>query len=245
MQQPMSEAGAAHGKDRLAAAARSQRMRAVSSSMASEKPSKTTAPVRASTAALPMLLRSVRLEGSQVDESHRELCLPGEMQAQVGLRHRRHRMMPHGRMAVDAVPDAVGFGEQVPEDDGAAQVRRSDHNRHGAGAKHFAAQFHGAADAAHAGRTIKGRADFVVIDRSSQPPHGAKDCGQVAAHPMGTAAAAFTGDSHGAAIRKSCDLARARRMRKQDGLDAVKRQRFEHVGRAGKVVAIPGVQRAR
>jgi len=47
-----------------------------------------------------------------------------------------------------------------------------------------------------------------VIYESAEPPHGAEDCGQIAAHPRGTAAAAFAGDSHGAAIRESSKGAR-------------------------------------
>ena len=191
-----------------------------------------------------MLLGRARREGIHVDEAEAKFGLPCEMKAQIRLGHWRDRMMTHGWMAVDADHHAVGLRKQIAEDDGAAQARRSDDDGHCAGAKHGAAEFHGAADVANLRRTVKGRADFVVIHRSAEPADGLKYRGQIRDHPPRAAASAFAGDSDGAAIGESRQGASVGSAREQDGLHAVQRKCLEHVGRAGKVVAIPGVEQA-
>jgi hypothetical protein len=72
------------------------------------------------------------LELEEVDQRQRQVGLPREMAQHVGLVHRRHRVRPHGRVAVEPVDRTVaGPREQRPECLPAADLRRADDKRRG------------------------------------------------------------------------------------------------------------------
>jgi hypothetical protein len=52
---------------------------------------------------------SAVLVGTQVERHNRRQSLPRQMQPEVGLAHRRHRMAAHRRMAVDAQHRSTGL----------------------------------------------------------------------------------------------------------------------------------------
>ena len=76
------------------------------------------------------------------------MALCGEVEAEVGLVHRRDRMAAH-RVTIDALDNPVGAGgKQIAERDVAAEVRRANYDWHKRRREYFCADLDGSADAA-------------------------------------------------------------------------------------------------
>jgi hypothetical protein len=69
-----------------------------------------------------------RLKGAKIDQADCQLCLPREVEAEVGFVHWRGRVMRHGWVAVDAIDLLSGGGEELAEDQKSPKMRRSHHN---------------------------------------------------------------------------------------------------------------------
>src|SRR5580658_9575271 len=176
--------------------------------------------------ALQVCSHRTGLKSGCVHKSDAQSCLPREMEAQVGLGHWCYRMMTHGWMPVDAHHIATRFRKQISVDDCAAEMRCAHNNGYWPLIKRRAPQFHGAANAAGLRRTVKSRADLVVVHARAEAVHRGKDRRQIFAHPRGSAAAALAGDADGFAMQERAQAARVGRARKQDSFYAVDRKRF-------------------
>lgn len=164
------------------------------------------------------------------------------MFGEIGLVHGRDRVVAHVGVTVDTEDLTAIGGEEIAEDDPAAEVRRADDDRGRLLLEDLEAEFDGATDGADGGRAIEGGADLVVIDGGAEGLDALEDGGKVSVHPGGALAAAFAGDTDGAAVREGGEGGFGGRRSEEDGGNAGEGETFENIGGAGEVVAVPGVE---
>ena len=141
----------------------------------------------AASASLPgnRVSRGAGLKCGQVDEADAQFCLLRQMQAQIGLSHRRHRddgaWSDGGRC--DTIPPSAS-AKRLPKTTARPRCGAPTTMGTAARTEDGAAQLHRAADAADLRRTVKGGTDLVVIHGRAEPAHGAKDRGQIRSSSM-------------------------------------------------------------
>ena len=180
-----------------------------------------------------------RIGRNQIDT---ELRLPCEVERQIRLVHRRHRMAAHHRVAVDAVGLALIARKEVAEGGVALQLGRSDDQRRYALREDATRDLDGATDVADMRRGIEGGADLVVAEARTDLLQPHEVLRKVFVHPLRRLAAAGAGDPHRVEAREARLLLQCRDAREQHRLNAMQRHRLHHVGRAGEVIAVIGQQ---
>ena len=128
--------------------------------------------------------------------------LRGEMQAEVGLAHRRDGMTRHG-MAVDAQDGGRpgSAAKRLPKAKIAAEVWRADDDGDETVTRIHLGQLRGRGrDAVWGGRAVKGGANLVVGDGRAQIFERGEDGRKVCGHPLGRAGAAVSGDADGVGV---------------------------------------------
>ncbi len=168
--------------------------------------------------------------------------LGGEVFAEVRLRHGGDGVAAHGGVEVDAVGLVASGGVEVAEEDVTAKVRGGYYDGDELGGEDGAADFDGSADVAAGGRAVEGGAGFVVSDGGVEGFEGSEDFGEVGGHPLGSSAAAISGDADGAAVAEGCEVLRGWGAEEEDAFYTGEGEGFEDVGGAGEVVAVVGVE---
>ena len=186
------------------------------------------------------VLRPARLHGDEIDQPDRQAGLAREVDAEVGLVHRRHRMAAHGRVAVEAEGSARHRGEQVAESLVAVDRRRRSDQRHKRAAEYRQAQLDRLADRARLGRRIEGRADLVLRHRRAEGGECPKDRRQLALHPGRALRARDAGDADRPCFGETGKPARGRHVEKEHGLEAGEGEHLHDRRRSREIVAIPG-----
>jgi hypothetical protein len=130
--------------------------------------------------------------------------------------------------------------EQVAKDAKPLQLRNPNHERHEAIRKQALAKVDRVANAADFRRRIEGRAYLVVDQCGPTFQKRSKDAGKRRIHVRGRHGAAVSGDADGTHVGVSSQRFDAWRFDEERGLHAAQRERFERVGRAGKVVGVAG-----
>ena len=123
------------------------------------------------------------LHGDEIDEADRLCGLTRQMAAEIGLVHRRDRMLRHGRMPVEPVAAPLRQREEMAESTGSGPSTARRRRAAPSPSNSSAREVDGAADAADLRRRVEGRADLVVDDRRSERFQEPEDRRQMPVHP--------------------------------------------------------------
>ncbi len=183
-----------------------------------------------------------RLKGTKIDQADCKLCLPREVEAEIGFVHWRGRVMRHGWVAVDAIDLLSGGGEELAEDQKSPKMRRSHHNWNGICGEYSTAHLKRAPDIAAMRRGVEGGADFVLNRLRSQLAHAGKDRRQMYGHPLRRAGPRIAGKTNRLAMREAGQLRGLRLRQEENARNSVDSELFEYIGRTREVVAVVAVE---
>ena len=182
-------------------------------------------------------LRSL-LHRRKIDERHGQIGLAREHEPQIGLLHRCHRMPAHRRVAIEPVGRAVEPRprEEITEGAPAAKMRGRNHQRRPSRGERSPSDLDRPPDAADRGRRIECRTDLVMEEPGPPRGEGGERGRQVRLHLHGRERAAQPREADGSWR----DGQHHGRGDEQLRGNPRQRERLEHVGRAGEVIAVVG-----